>query len=744
MSGVSVGMAVTSDWGTGFQAQMQLTNTQTTSVANWTLEFDYTSNISSIWDAQIVSHTGSHYVIKGAAWDQDLPAQGNVTFGFVADGSSAASPTNYKLNGSALGSTTSLPTLSIVDSSVTESATQTVNEPFVVSLSAASTSPVTVAYSTSDGTAVAGVNYQAASGTLTLAPGQTQGTINVSVLSNPTAAATTTFKLILSNPTGATLSQTQATGTIKNPAATSTGGFKFDVTSDWGTGFGGQITATNTGTTAITNWQLGFDFPGQISSIWNASIVSHVGNHYVIQNAGWNSTILPGANVTIGFNGSPGNVTVGPTNYAWVGTQGSGGSGGSGGGTTNQAPTPAGDNVTVTSNLSKIINILANDTDPNGDSLIVTAVTAPLHGSAVLNADSTITYTPVTGYLGGDSFTYTVSDGHGGTATANVAVTVAKATSNAIWPSHFYAPYVDMTLYPTYNLVTAATTGNVKFFTLAFIVADSNNQPSWGGYTEYEVNGGSFDMQLRKQVADVRAAGSDVMVSFGGASNSELAEKITSIPQLTAAYQTVVDAYNVTHLDFDIEGAAAANHAAIDRRSQALAALQQNGTASGRDIQVWFTLPVLPTGLTADGLYVVQSAVRYGVKLAGVNVMAMDFGDSAAPSPQNRMGQYAIDSANSLFNQLSTIYGTTKTSAELWGMVGVTPMIGLNDVTTETFDLNAAHELLAFAQQKGIGRISIWSLNRDNASTSSKTYVDTTSSSIVQKKWDFSLIFEAL
>ena len=115
-----------------------------------------------------------------------------------------------------------------------------------------------------------------------------------------------------------------------------------------------------------------------------------------------------------------------------MGTQGSGGSGGSGGGTTNQAPTPAGDNVTVTSNLSKIINILANDTDPNGDSLIVTAVTAPLHGSAVLNADSTITYTPVTGYLGGDSFTYTVSDGHGGTATANVAVTVALGHAGVV------------------------------------------------------------------------------------------------------------------------------------------------------------------------------------------------------------------------------------------------------------------------------------------------------------------------
>ena len=740
LSGVSVAMSVTNDWGSGFQAQVQLNNTQATSVAKWTLEFDYARNITSIWDAQIISHTGNHYVIQGAAWDQDLPAQGNVTFGFVADGSSAVSPTNFRLNGAALGNTTTLPTLSLADSSIAESATQSVSESFVVSLSAAATTPITVAYSTSDGTAVAGVNYQAASGTLTFAPGQTQKTINVSVLSKPTAAATTTFKLTLSNPSGATLSRTQATGTIQNPAASAGGNFRFDVTSDWGTGFGGQITATNTGSTAITNWQLGFDFSGQITSIWNASINSHVANHYVIQNAGWNSTIQPGANVVIGFNGSPGNVTVGPTNYAWVGVQ----SGGSGGGGANQPPTPANDSVFVIINQAKIINVLANDTDPNGDSLTVTAVTAPQHGTAVLNVDGTITYSPTTSYAGGDSFTYTVSDGHGGTATANVVITVGQATVGTAWPTQFYAPYVDMTLYPTYNLVTAATTGNIKYFSLAFIVADSNNQPSWGGYTQYEVNGGSFDLQLRQQITNLRGAGGDVMVSFGGASNQELAERITSVTQLTAAYQTVVDAYNVTHLDFDIEGAAAANHAAIDLRSQALAALERNAAATGKTLQIWFTLPVLPSGLTADGLYVVQSALRYGVQIAGVNVMAMDYGDSAAPNPANQMGNYAIESANSLFNQLSTLYGTSKTSAQLWGMIGVTPMIGLNDVITETFDLNAARELLAFAEQKGMARISIWSLNRDAASTAAKSYVDTTSSSLVQKQWEFSLIFETL
>src|SRR5439155_12953991 len=110
---------------------------------------------------------------------------------------------------------------------------------------------------------------------------------------------------------------------------------------------------------------------------------------------------------------------------------------------------------------------------------------------------------------------------------------------------------------------------------------------------------------------------------------------------LQAAYQKVIDAYHLTQLDFDIEGGAVADHASIDRRSQALAALQHDAAAAGRSLQVWLTLPVLPTGLTADGLYVVQSALRYGVNLAGVNGMAMDYGDGATPNPQGHMGDYA-------------------------------------------------------------------------------------------------------
>jgi len=141
---------------------------------------------------------------------------------------------------------------------------------------------------------------------------------------------------------------------------------------------------------------------------------------------------------------------------------------------------------------------------------------------------------------------------------------------------------------------------------------------------------------------------------------------ITSVPQLTAAYQTVVTDYNLTHLDFDIEGAAEADDASIDRRSQAWPRWNRRPR---RPVTVASLVHVagIADGFDADGLYVLQSALKYGVQLAGVNIMTMDYGESAAPNPQGQMGQYAIQAADSLFAQLGTLYGTTKTSAQLWG-----------------------------------------------------------------------------
>ena len=90
----------------------------------------------------------------------------------------------------------------------------------------------------------------------------------------------------------------------------------------------------------------------------------------------------------------------------------------------NHSPSASDDTTTTAEDTAKVIYVLANDTDPDGDALTVDSASDPAHGSTAVNADGTITYTPDADYNGPDSFGYTVSDGHGGTATATVHITV--------------------------------------------------------------------------------------------------------------------------------------------------------------------------------------------------------------------------------------------------------------------------------------------------------------------------------
>ena len=278
-------------------------------------------------------------------------------------------------------------------------------------------------------------------------------------------------------------------------------------------------------------------------------------------------------------------------------------------------------------------------------------------------------------------------------------------------PGQVFAPYVDTTLWPPFDFVELAKNEGVKYVTLAFVVADpSTSEPSWGGY--YSVDSG----YRGDQIDALRDLGGEVLVSFGGAAGTPLAAAISDVDDLTQAYQAVVDQYDLTWIDFDVEGAWVADDVSIDRRSQAIRNLQDQAALDGKPLEVWFTLPVLPSGLTNDGLHVVESALSHGVDIGGVNIMAMDYGDSAAPNPDGQMGDYAIQAASSLFNQMRGAYdaaGVQVTDAELWSLVGVTPMIGQNDVMSERFYLEDAEKLLAFADEVGMGFLSAWSANRD-------------------------------
>jgi len=109
-----------------------------------------------------------------------------------------------------------LPTISLTDGSVTEGDSGTSDLTFTISLSAQASSDVTVGYATSNGTAMAGSDYTAINGTLTIPAGNTSGTVTVSITGDTDVESDETFTLTLSNPSGASLGTATAIGTINN------------------------------------------------------------------------------------------------------------------------------------------------------------------------------------------------------------------------------------------------------------------------------------------------------------------------------------------------------------------------------------------------------------------------------------------------------------------------------------------------------------------------------------------------
>ena len=90
----------------------------------------------------------------------------------------------------------------------------------------------------------------------------------------------------------------------------------------------------------------------------------------------------------------------------------------------NEVPEAKDDEATTDEDQAITVDVLANDTDPDGDSLLVRSVSAPAHGTTRIASEGGVTYTPEANYHGADRFTYVIADPGGETASAAVEVTV--------------------------------------------------------------------------------------------------------------------------------------------------------------------------------------------------------------------------------------------------------------------------------------------------------------------------------
>ncbi|MDI1289489.1 MAG: glycosyl hydrolase family 18 protein [bacterium] len=313
-------------------------------------------------------------------------------------------------------------------------------------------------------------------------------------------------------------------------------------------------------------------------------------------------------------------------------------------------------------------------------------------------------------------------------------------------PSTF-AGYVDVTVTPSYPFETPSGPAQ-QDVVLAFIVAgrDEPCTPTWGTY--YTLDQAASDLELDRRISQLRLTGGRARVSFGGAINQELSTSCTDPSALVDAYKAVIDRYELASIDLDVEGSNLSDTAGNERRAAAIKAVQDQLAAEGRPLEVWLTLPVATYGLTDEGIAASQAMLDAGVNLTGVNGMTMNFGGSKSTSQS--MSDAVIQAATNLKAQVRKLYSLSAlpdNDAKVWAKVGITPMIGQNDVPGEVFTIDDAQVVNEFAREKGAGLISMWNLNRDATCTHPLptviTVVQTSCSGVDQQGKSFADILAA-
>jgi Glycosyl hydrolases family 18 len=322
----------------------------------------------------------------------------------------------------------------------------------------------------------------------------------------------------------------------------------------------------------------------------------------------------------------------------------------------------------------------------------------------------------------------------GGMAQASAA----PAFSPRPLPAHIFAPYFEG--YTTDNPATLSAESGDKYLTLAFIQtpAPGSCTIDWNGDASTPIAWSTYGAAIAK----MRAAGGDVIPSFGGYgadhAGEEIADSCTSVAKIAADYEQVVTTYGVTRLDFDVEDFSQSNPAGVNRRNEAIHLVEQWAARQHRTVQFVYTIGTNMTGLDVpDGVSVLQNAVADDAQISIVNIMTFDYYDGVP----HEMGKDTITAATAVIQQLRTVY-PHKTTSELWHMLGITEMVGIDDygppeILTPADAVFVEH----WAAATGIAELSFWALERDNGGCVGTAGSDSCSG-VAQKTWQFSHDFQ--
>lgn len=293
--------------------------------------------------------------------------------------------------------------------------------------------------------------------------------------------------------------------------------------------------------------------------------------------------------------------------------------------------------------------------------------------------------------------------------------TPAKAALSTSW--YAAAPYYMPLDNNPPDISTVMNATGQKSVMLAFILANGSScSPAWGGNIPLS------NSTISSVISTIRSKGGDVNVSAGGYGGTKLGQVCSDAASTAAAYQQVINAYNLKAFDLDLEEPEIENSAAIAREIGAAQILQRNNPG----LYLSITIPSISTGANYFGKLLIQNAAQIGYTPNNFSLMTFDGVGTAND---------AMNAQNSFHTQLQEIYPNLS-SAQIWNLQGFSLMNGHTD-TAEHFTQADFQTLLNFTKSHGMGRYTYWSVNRDRQCPGNADILSGSCSGVAQNDWDF-------
>ncbi|WP_410668179.1 cellulose binding domain-containing protein [Amycolatopsis sp. cmx-4-68] len=282
------------------------------------------------------------------------------------------------------------------------------------------------------------------------------------------------------------------------------------------------------------------------------------------------------------------------------------------------------------------------------------------------------------------------------------------------------APYLYVGWGSPPNPQTVMSATGIKWFTMAFVNASGGCNPAWDSSRPLQ---GSADANA---IAQIKAAGGQVVPSFGGWSGNKLGPNCSTPAALAGAYQQVINAYGLKAIDIDIENSDEfENEAVQDRILNALKIVKQNNPG----VQTILTFGTSTTGPNYYGNRLIDQSKALGAGVDVYTIMPFDFGGGAD------MYASTVSAANGLRDKLKSTFGWSDATA--YAHLGISGMNGLSD-QQELTSVSAWTQITNWAKTSKIARLAFWSVNRDRGCAGGG--VQSTCSGIAQNDWDFTKV----